>query len=203
MILDITNTNTSVIYLNEKTKNRSSDYLNNLKFKNLKMCEGIKSFNPQIGSAKSHKKIMEENIENVPFIILEEDIVPYFFVKNIEVPLDADAIYLGISNIGWNNNNISHQIEVNKINDSIYRIYGMLTAHAILYLSQDYVKTCIRVINYYLESGNHFDMGLADIHKYYNIYALNKPLFYQDSRKNDLLTKHELNTLSLIQKGKK
>jgi len=195
--LNITNIKTKVIHISEKKKLRASNYLNKLSFKDFETVEGVKSFNPQIGSAKSHKRIMQKNFSNTPFLILEEDIVPYYFKEEIVIPNDADAVYLGISNIGWANNNPSHTIEVKTINENIYRIFGMLTAHAILYLNQDYVKTCIRVIDYYLESGNHFDIGLAEIHKFYNIYALNEPLFYQDSRRNDLITKHKLSQINL------
>jgi hypothetical protein len=56
----------------------------------------------------------------------------------------------------------------------------MLATHAILYLNQDYINMCSRIARHYgYVSQNHIDIGFAENQKYFNIYALDVPLFKQ------------------------
>ena len=56
----------------------------------------------------------------------------------------------------------------------------MLATHAIMYLSDCYVDICKR-ISYHsgYEIENHLDIGFAEIHRYYNVYSFDSPLFRQ------------------------
>ena len=58
-------------------------------------------------------------------------------------------------------------------------IGSMCSTHAILYLSDRYIKAAREVIMEYLNSSRAFDVGLASIHKDFNILTPNDPIFYQ------------------------
>ena len=58
----------------------------------------------------------------------------------------------------------------------------MLGAHAILYLTEDYVRMCQRVS---FHAGNviesYQDIGFAEIQRWFNVYTFDDPMFYQNS----------------------
>ena len=58
----------------------------------------------------------------------------------------------------------------------------MLSGHAVLYLTEDYVKMCQRVTyhaGYVIE--DYQDAGFAEIQRWFNVYAFDDPFFYQTS----------------------
>ena len=57
----------------------------------------------------------------------------------------------------------------------------MLSAHSVLYLDEEYTSLCRRIAYNSYETGQHQDIGFAEIQRYYNVYAFNDPLFYQTS----------------------
>lgn len=57
----------------------------------------------------------------------------------------------------------------------------MLGAHAILYLSYEYVRMCSKVAFHNYEIADYQDIGFAEIQKYFNVYAFDDPMFYQTS----------------------
>ena len=132
-----------------------------------------------IGCARSHYEIL--NRKQVPFIILEDDCtlnkeVPEF----IEVPDNADSLYLGISHWGRYLNHSGPYVHYSKVNDNIVRVHNMLATHAILYLSQEYANMCKRISYHFgYEVENHLDIGFAEIHKFFNVYSFDEPLFRQ------------------------
>jgi len=123
-----------------------------------------------------------------PFILLENDTRMFDDnnIDNISYPEDADAVYLGIINYGFDNilanYNDSHSRDTILAKyittDNIYRIYNMLGMYAILYNNIDYVERSIYAIQYMLDLELHGSRGLASIMKYHNVYALNKSIFY-------------------------
>lgn len=140
--------------------------------------------NPVAGCASSHYKIFSQM--NNPTIILEDDCI----IKNnnpiIEVPDDADAVYLGLSQWGYkediskpkNFDFIKHKSVKN-----IYKVSSMLATHAIFYISKEYIDICTKVAKYSMDNGVHIDQGFARIQRYYNVYAVSNPIFYQQSNR--------------------
>ena len=63
----------------------------------------------------------------------------------------------------------------------ISRVYNMLGAHAILYLSKEYVSLCSKISDWYCKEEYHQDIGFAEVQKYYNVYTFDDPIFYQTS----------------------
>jgi hypothetical protein len=170
----------------DKDKDRKSDMTKlgtDVGFKNYSRVKGVSMpKQPMSGCALSHKSILDSI--NEPTIILEDDCVLRNDSYIIEIPDDTDALYLGLSAWGFingvsrpNNFNYEKQPEFH----GIYRIDGMLATHAILYISKDYIDISRRIAAWSAENNKHIDQGFALIQKYYNVYALKKPIFYQHS----------------------
>jgi hypothetical protein len=67
-----------------------------------------------------------------------------------------------------------------KVDEKIVKIYNMLAAHAVIYLSDEYKNICNRISHYCgYQLLDHMDNGYAEIQRYYNVYALDIPLFKQ------------------------
>jgi hypothetical protein len=133
-----------------------------------------------IGCARSHCEILSKKIKP-PFIILEDDCdLNREFVSEIDVPDNADALYLGISHWGRYLNHSGPYVHTERVDENIVRVYNMLATHAIMYLSDEYVDICKRISYHFgYEIENHLDIGFAEIHKFYNVYSFDEPLFRQ------------------------
>lgn len=137
---------------------------------------------PMAGCATSHFNILKDM--NEPTIILEDDCVIASGSTMFEVPDDADAVYLGLSNWGYLNsmskrNNFEYKRH--KEYRNVYKVDGMLATHAILYISKDYIEMSTKIAKWHADNDKHVDQGLALIQKYFNVYALGTPIFYQHS----------------------
>ena len=110
---------------------------------------------------------------SLPALVLEDDVKESeHFEPVIEVPDDADAVYLGLSEC---DKSYGHQIS-----DKFARIYDMQCGHAIVYLSQKYTDEVMEVGKYCLINEQiAFDHGTRHIMKQYNVYAPLNPYFYQ------------------------
>lgn len=133
-----------------------------------------------IGCARSHYEILKKDIKP-PFIILEDDcVLNGDFTNLLEVPDDADALYLGISQWGRYLNHSGPYVHCEKVTDELVRVYNMLTTHAILYITEEYKSICKKIAYYYgYVIEDHLDIGFAEIQKIFNVYALDNPLFVQ------------------------
>ena len=173
-----------VFYINldeqEEKRKTTETLLKQLGFKYVQRFSAIKHEAGRIiGCARSHYEILRT--QKPPFIILEDDCtLNKEFTNNLEIPDNADALYLGISHWGRYLNHSGPYVHTTKVNEDIVRVYNMLATHAILYLTESYVDICKRVAYHFgYEVENHLDIGFAEIHKLYNVYALNEPLFRQ------------------------
>jgi hypothetical protein len=187
MIIDLKNIETFYINIKKhQEKNESMIELgNSFGFKKYNRVEAIyKSKDSLSGCAASHYKILSRINEMT--IILEDDCVIQNNISKIEVPDDTDAIYLGLSQWGYQKdlskpgNFIFNRHGVIK---DIYKIDSMLATHAILYISKRYIDACAAVAKYSEDNSVHIDQGFARIQRYYNVYALGNPIFYQSSNK--------------------
>jgi GR25 family glycosyltransferase involved in LPS biosynthesis len=137
---------------------------------------------PKAGCATSHYNIIKDI--NKPTVILEDDCVISKKETVIEIPDDADAIYLGLSSWGY----LESESRVGNLKytrhkdfNDIYKIDGMLGTHAVLYITPEYIEMAIRIAKWSADNDKHIDQGLALEQKYFNVYALGNPLFYQHS----------------------
>ena len=177
-------TDIPVYYVNlegedEKRKHTES-MLKNLGFKYVHRFNAIRHEAGRIiGCARSHYSIL--STAKPPFIILEDDCaLNKEFVPEIDLPEDTDCLYLGISHWGRYMNHSGPFVHTKGISDEFVRVYNMLATHAIAYFSKEYVDICRRVAYHYgYEIENHLDIGFAEIHKLYNVYSYDEPLFRQ------------------------
>ena len=135
--------------------------------------------NSLAGCSLSHHNALNE--VEPPFILFEDDCVVKNFKPIIEIPDDADAVYLGISSWGRMNSHSGPFVQYEDLGNGLLRIYNMLSAHAILYLNQEYVSLCSRISEQATSIADHQDIGFAEIQRYFNVYAFDDPMFYQSS----------------------
>jgi hypothetical protein len=171
------------INLDEQDEKRklTESLLKNLGFKYVQRFSAIKHEAGRIiGCARSHYEILSRSIKP-PFIILEDDCaLNKEFNPIVELPDNADALYLGISHWGRYLNHSGPYVHITKFNDEIVRVHNMLATHAIMYITQEYINMCKRIsYNFGYEIENHLDIGFAEIHRFFNVYSFDKPLFGQ------------------------
>lgn len=129
-----------------------------------------------MGCGQSHIDILDNQEYECPLLVLEDDIE---FIENfnpiLDVPDDADGVYLGISHGG-------NFYKTKKVNDSYFRIAGVLAAHAILYINPKFRTDMKNVGLHCLYSLKQpWDLGTAAIQHSYKIYAPIVPLIYQSN----------------------
>lgn len=161
-------------------RERMESMLKEYGFKNVHRFSGTRESPKAVGIAKSfHALLSKLEKTGTPFIILEDDVDIANFDPVIDVPKDADAYYLGISNFGIYRGYGARRISVKQYNEKTFRIYNMLSAHAILYLNNDYVKFLRQAIEFNIMIKTNQDKARAETMKYWNIYAMKDPMFYQ------------------------
>jgi len=137
-----------------------------------------------IGCGLSHLALLQKI--KPTSLILEDDIeTTDQFKETLEVPEDCDAIYLGVSNHGYVRRHpfgIRGVVLASKYSEDYLRVFNMCSTHAILYTSERYINACIDIINKCLSDGVAFDVGLASIHRHFNILTPHSPWFYQSEQ---------------------
>jgi hypothetical protein len=136
----------------------------------------------------------ELNNDN-PFIILEDDCAFFTKYDQVEIPDNADMLYLGVSLWSYpysadtlysmyRPDIMFNSIEtVESYNNTLVKIKGMTGGHAILYISRDFIRTFIEKmtdISKYIVDLPH-DLLFSTLHPSFNIFGLKKPMFYQDA----------------------
>ena len=190
-----------VYYIGALDKNHSAleIMLRRAGFKNIKKSPGVPDRHKASGVAKAHMAALELALSECkgPFIILEDDVQIEGLPRDTTVPSDADALYLGLSMWGLKNGKGHIGISGEKRNGGIYRIYNMLAAHAILYVSHDYARFILNSIPVFLNMRTNQDKMRAETMKYWNVYASKTPVFYQ-SGKYERYTRFSLTEQNMV-----
>lgn len=186
MIIDLRNVMTRWINLDEHTENAKAmeKQFSDLGIVRHERVSGIKIPPPNgvVGCGLSHVKTFGISKE-FPTLILEDDAkVTSDFSPVIEVPDDADAIYLGISS--GNSQMICVDLrkkdQREKNAQGWARIAGMFASHAILYINENYMKKSELTIKHYIDDLKQpFDIGLSQLQQQHNVYCPIKPFFVQ------------------------
>jgi hypothetical protein len=139
--------------------------------------------------ANAHIKAMQ--MFAPPFIILEDDVgvIEDNFKSDIEIPADADCVYLGSSVWGMNEGqSVCWGTKKQTIDANYCKVEDMLGIHAILYLNQDYVQHTIQNLLKCNRLEQYCDECIALDMKNHNVYCTNYPMFFQDDGRNNLVT---------------
>ena len=143
--------------------------------------------------AEAHIKALE--MFSPPFLILEDDcsLVENNFQTEFNIP-ECDALYLGTHQYGMVRNISTMGGTISSIYDESYlRVYNMLGIHAILYLSEKYVKDTIDKFKDCISISRYCDECIALNLKNHVVLSVKKPIFYQKDGHNDSLTQMLLN----------
>ena len=136
-----------------------------------------------------------------PILILEDDCCPTeFFKTEINVPDDADVVHIGTS--GWgvtNNKSEFNNFTLTKYNDDYYKICGMTSTHGMLFLTDRYLQSLIRIGEKYpvlcSVGGEGIDYYTCQEQYKYNVYGVVKPFVYQNDTGTSEVTKYPLETI--------
>ena len=143
----------------------------------------------RIGTTVSHLRVLNRQDIHPPFAVLEDDCV---FNENFRyeftVPSGADALYLGVSHFGiehpgrlsWGKGN---RVEWERYDRDNLRIFNMLSAHAIVYLSERFRRAALRAQIDALCDAGCFpgDVGLASTQMSHLVLTPVLPICHQAS----------------------
>lgn len=156
------------------------DYINVERF-SARILKKQGAFN--LGCSQSHHDLMIENQTTSPLFLLEDDAAPtqwyseYVIDGILEVPNDADVIYLGYSTGGdWKT--IGVDFLPIYYDDNWMKLKHCLGTHAILFLNkmEEFIKNSKNTILKKIP----LDVGYAkEVLPNINVYAPTKGLFYQ------------------------
>jgi hypothetical protein len=138
-----------------------------------------------IGCGLSHIKALGLAADRAT-LILEDDVAREEpFPRSIDIPDDADAVYLGTSVMGaveaLGQVAFHDAIAAERVSDGAFRIHNMLSTHAILYLTDRYKAATSNAMLKAILIGVSPDRGLTMIQSQFRVYALDRPLFFQSA----------------------
>jgi hypothetical protein len=178
--------------LNKQRTERISILFNELKY-NSKMIPSVIDgrYNYGYGNRKATENALIESMKyDSPVMIFEDDAnITKDYYNELDIPDDADAVWLGTSICGLIDNWYEHRlydIIFNKKPDivgeykDLYKVHNMLSAHAVLFISRDYRIEMINYLKYCVNDITPPDIIFAKTMKDFNIYACKKPMFFQD-----------------------
>ena len=134
------------------------------------------------GCSTSHNVLMKKHRNSIPLLVMEDDCKPtqwysdYVSNGKIDVPDDADVVYLGYSTAG-------HDVwfKGESINEKWMRLRSCMATHAILFLN-DKIDAFIKNSDKTIRIKEALDMGYAkEVLNDIKVYAPKKVLFYQNN----------------------
>jgi len=148
---------------------------------------------PVMGCALSMKNALKVvNQIDEPCLVFEDDAETTAHVRSmvIEVPDDADAVYLCLSKYGvmkdWK---LQHRDKMASEKDFSFvrtrdprfvKLNNMVTLTAVVYITERYKKHALKEIDSVIPTKLHCDVPIALALRDFNVYAMTKPLFYQE-----------------------
>ena len=183
MQVDLTKIPVYYINLNEQPDRarQTETVLRELGFNDVTRIPAIKHEVGMVGCALSHHKVMADKSIKAPFILMEDDVLPTGIKQlKYDVPDNSDALYLGNSQWARFLNFSGPYLHYHRIDDRVVQVYNMLAAHAVVYFNETYRNHLARVAEYSANIAKfHMDVGYAESHRYYNVMALDTPIFMQ------------------------
>ena len=121
-----------------------------------------------------------------PFLMVEDDVSLNNPLHTLDVPDDIDLLYVGISNCSMNDHQFHYANYYTSVAEypDIVRIKHMLSTHGIVVCSPMGAAVIQRTMVEIFLSDKPWDIPLALLQPYYNVYALREPLVYQDANYN-------------------
>jgi hypothetical protein len=121
----------------------------------------------------------------VPFAIYEDDCSKYReYPEYIEIPDDADICYIGLSMCSMNDHEYHVKNYYTHIDNEVVRVYNMLSTHGMMICSASGALAIQKAVLEGYYKNTVWDIFIARMQPYYNVYALKKPLVFQDKKYN-------------------
>lgn len=207
MLVDIRKVDTYYINLDRDLhrKTHIERLLQNYKFDKYERIVGVRGQN-RIGCTISHIKALETAIKKnkYPYLILEDDVGIFNDNFIIDVPDDADAMYLGLSSVGSDllkKDKADLLLYIKNIDETKHNVINMVARHAILHTNKEYDLKALEYNKMFIDSPQNFcggDVAISQLNKIKNVYALNKPIFYQKDPKTMPFTKLTIKDTNFI-----
>jgi hypothetical protein len=141
---------------------------------------------PGIGCSLSHAIAVQQALKrDGPFLLLENDAVAKSLDFSVEMPHDADAVFVGISACGTaiNASKPIHHTYGNYYSQcsvpNLVRIYNMLSTHAVLINSERFARNWLLCCMEAAVRNVPIDTVVARTQRHFNVYAQMDPIFYQ------------------------
>lgn len=150
-----------------------------------RVLDGVACSPGAIGCGLSHVKALRAWDTAQPLLILEDDVAASADYRPIiDVPDDADALYLGASVFGaiepYDFAAFTNAVVAEPVGAGLVRIHNMFATHAIIHLTERWRVAAIEaMIDAMVDRGWPPDRGLARIQSQFRVYALQRPAFYQ------------------------
>jgi len=145
-----------------------------------------------VGAPLGHARVIDYALRCMgntftPFVLCEDDIAwstpPGAGPVTVEFPEHAAAVYLGISACGVRPDVNDYTMDIVREQSSNYpqlqRVYNMLTAHAVLFLSMRYTMAYFAAMIESCATREPCDCISARLMATHQVFALGRPLFYQ------------------------
>lgn len=139
----------------------------------------------RIGCGLSHLKALRAWDGARPLLVLEDDVEgSEDFQASLLAPDDADAVYLGVSRYGAvaaiDFVGFVDVLAAEPAAPGLLRIHNMLGSHAILHLTARWRDAAMEAMTAAMVDNDWDpDRGLARIQAHFNVYATERPAFYQ------------------------
>jgi|TARA_B110001469_G_C9648923_1_gene330089 hypothetical protein len=198
---------TKFYYLTCNNKIRKTHLLQEFKDYNLTEINPFLNLSKKQSGATGYCRMLEMGIINQdkdkpfqPFILLEDDVKKYRkFPNELEIPEECDILYIGLSYWGIKKNFFEGEKGIvcyKNITEDIIKIYNMLSTHGMIICSMTGALVLQKCLMEDCFRNRGYDISLAQIQPYYNIYALKTPLIYQFKKigGKEKSTKLEYNT---------
>jgi hypothetical protein len=143
---------------------------------------------------RDHLSACDQSSAFSPILVFEDDVsasaeaTPDDFT--VELPDSADALYVGISSVGIMRHRYyccgTLKLRSTPGYPRLKQIFNMLSTHAILYTSRIFVQHLVQCFEYNVKhcaDSITWDCFVARSQEKFEVYALTRPLFFQDHRK--------------------
>lgn len=124
--------------------------------------------------AMTHLEIIERHLEadSLPFMVLEDDVAVRSEKFVYDLPDWCDAFWAGTS--------VSHpNLSFAKAPSGNYRVYDMLGAHGIVYLTRDFAEAYAELLRDAIKNEYPFDVKNYTVQNRFHVECPDIPVFYQ------------------------
>ena len=118
-----------------------------------------------------------------PFVILEDDASKYRkFPQFINIPADADIVYLGLHSWGYGLEDAIDIVYSEPFDKDIIKVKNLLALHGVLVCSPAGASVIQRSMVESFYRDKPWDIPITHAQPFYNVYALSIPLVYQNAK---------------------